>query len=144
MAKSPPADAAEDPQQMAAQFELVQRELQRMDRRLAALEGALVEAQQAAATVKALAEATGSQETLLPIGSGIHLHARVDPKAPVLMPIGAGYFVEDKPAAVATALEERVAAIAKSFQEANADAERLAQAGAAINERLSQYSSDAS
>ena len=135
-----PQDAPEDPRQLAAQFEFLQRQLQSVDRRLAQLEQALVEAQQAASTVQGLAEATGTQDTLLPIGSGVHVHAKVDPKAPVLLPIGAGYFTEGPAKDIVAALGERVEAITKSFQETSADAERLAQAAAAINERLSSMS----
>ena len=139
-ARDPPAgdDGPDDPRQLAAQFDLVQRELQRVDRRLAALEQALVEAQQAAGTVTALAEAGKEVEALMPVGSGVHLHARVDASRPVLMPLGAGYYTEDKPASVASALAERVDALGRQFQEASQDAERLAQAAAAINERLLQ------
>jgi prefoldin alpha subunit len=132
-------EAGDDPRQLSAQFELVQRELQRVDRRLAAIEQALVEAQQAAATVKALAEEGKTVETLVPIGSGVHVKASVDAAQPVLMPLGAGYYTEDKPATVAAALAERVEALGQQFQQASEEAERLAQAAAAINERLLQF-----
>lgn len=129
----------DDPRQLAAQFDLVQRELQRADRRLQALEEALVEAQQAAAALRTMAEAGGPQDILLPLGSGVHVAAQVDGAAPVLMPLGAGYFTEDKAAGVATALDERVKAIGAQFQEASQHAEQLAQVASAINERLSQF-----
>lgn len=130
---------AEDPRQLAAQFDLVQRELQRVDRRIAALEQAMVEAQQAASAVQALAgEAAGEVEALVPLGAGVHVPARIDAGAKVLMPLGAGYYTEDAPGAVAKALAERVEAIGRQFQEASEDAERLAQVGASINERLMQ------
>lgn len=131
--------AADDPRQLAAQFDLVQREMQRVDRRLQALEQALVEAQQATAALRSMAEAQGAQDILLPLGAGIHVAARVDGSQPVLMPLGAGYFTEDKAGDVATALEERVKAIGAQFEEASAQAEQLAQVAAAINERLSQF-----
>ncbi|MEK6976741.1 MAG: prefoldin subunit alpha [Candidatus Thermoplasmatota archaeon] len=135
-----PAQAPEDPRQLAAQFEFLQRQLQGVDRRLAQLEQALVEAQQAASTVQGLAEAAGAQDTLLPIGSGVHVHAKVDPSAPVLLPIGAGYFTEGPAKDIVAALGARVEAITKSFQETSADAERLAQAASAINSRLESLS----
>jgi prefoldin alpha subunit len=136
MASAPEAEPADDPRQLAAQLDLVQRELQRVDRRLASLEQALVEAQQAAGAVQALADASGPLDTLVPLGAGVHVAARLEGAAPVLMPLGAGYFTEDKPAAVAAALAERVKSIGEQFQRASADAEQLAQAAAAINERL--------
>jgi len=136
-----PADGPEDPRQLAVQFDILQRQLQATDRRLAQLEGALVEAQQAASTVAALAEASGTQDALMPLGSGVHVHAKVDPKAPVLLPVGAGYFTEGPAADVQAALKARVDAITRSFQETSADAERLAQAAAAINERIESLSS---
>jgi prefoldin alpha subunit len=129
---------ADDPRQLAAQLDLVQRELQRVDRRLSALEEALVEAQQAAGAVRHLAESATAQDILLPLGAGVHLHARVDGAAPVLMPLGAGYFTEDKAGSVAEALEQRVQAVSAQFQQASQDAERLAQVAAAINDRLLQ------
>jgi prefoldin alpha subunit len=132
-------EAMDDPRQLAAQFDLVQRELQRVDRRLAALEQALVEAQQAAGTVTALADEGKPVEALVPVGSGVHVKATVDASQPVLMPLGAGYYTADQPANVAAALAERVNALGKQFQEASEDAERLAQAAAAINERLLQF-----
>lgn len=132
---------ADDPGQLGAQFEAVQRELQRVDRRLAALEEALVEAQQAAGSVRHLAESPSAQDILLPLGAGVHLHAKVDGAAPVLMPLGAGYFTEDAAGSVAQALEQRVQAITAQFQQASQDAERLAQVAAAINERLLQLQS---
>lgn len=129
----------EDPRQLAAQFDLIQRELQRVDRRLSAIEEALVEAQQAAATVQAMADDGKPMETLVPIGSGVHVPAKIDAGAPVLMPLGAGYYTESKADAVAAALAERVKALGEQFSRASADAEQLAQAAAAINERLSSY-----
>ena len=130
----------DDPRQLAAQFDLVQREMQRVDRRLQALEQALVEAQQAAAALRSMADAQGAQDILLPLGAGIHVAARVDGSQPVLMPLGAGYFTEDKAGDVAAALDERVKAIGAQFEDASSQAEQLAQVAAAINGRLSQFS----
>jgi prefoldin alpha subunit len=133
-------EGEDDPRQLAAQFDLVQRELQKVDRRLQAIEEALVEAQQAASTVAAFAEAGGKPlDTLVPLGSGVHVAAKVEPDAAVLMPLGAGYFTEGKPADVAAALGERVTGLTQQFQQASSDAERLAQVAAAINERLLQF-----
>lgn len=143
MAQAPaagPVEPADDPRQLAAQFDLVQRQLQAVDRRLAQLEQALMEAQQAASTVEALAASSGVQESLVPLGSGVHLRAAVDPAAPVLLPIGAGYYTEGPAAGVTGALQERVASITQAFQQASAEAERLAQTASAINDRLNSLS----
>jgi len=131
-------DGEDDPRQLAAQFELVQRELQKVDRRLAALEEAMLEAQQAAAAVKHLGEAKAKQDILLPIGAGVHVSAHVDAAPALLMPLGAGYFTQGMPGNVADALDARAQSIARQFQDATQDAERLAQVAAAINERLLQ------
>jgi prefoldin alpha subunit len=136
-------DANPDPRQQMAQLELVQRELQRTERHLEALEQALVEAQQALGTVRHLAESQGTQEVLLPIGGGVHVRARVDPAAPVLMPIGAGYSTEGESAKVAQALEERVQSIARSYEQASQRAEELAGVAASLNDQLSQFSEPA-
>lgn len=140
MSRVPPGDGAEDPRQLAVQYDILQRQLQATDRRLAAIEQALVEAQQAATTVSSLAEAKGLQESLLPVGSGVHVRAVVDPSAPILLPVGAGYFTQGPAAEVTAALKARVEGLTRSFQDASADAERLAQAAAAINERLESFS----
>lgn len=131
-----PDGLAEDPRQLAAQMDLVQRELQRVDRRLAALEEALVEAQQAAGAVRHLADHVTEQEVLWPLGAGVHLRAKVDGAAPVLMPLGAGYFTEDAAASVAEALQQRAQSLTAQFQQASEDAQRLAQVAGAINDRL--------
>ncbi|MCA1819456.1 MAG: prefoldin subunit alpha [Halobacteriales archaeon] len=131
------ANAAPDPRQLMAQLDLVQRELQRAERRLASLEQAMVEAQQALGTVRHLAESSGTQSVLLPIGGGLHVRAAVDAGQDVLMPIGAGYSTPGKPAEVAQALEERVAAIGKAYEEAAARADELANVAGALNEQLS-------
>jgi prefoldin alpha subunit len=129
--------AAADPRQRMAQLDLVQRELQRAERRLASLEQAMVEAQQALGTVRHLAEAQGTHQVLLPIGGGLHVRAAVDAGQDVLMPIGAGYSTPGKPAEVAQALEERVAAISKAYDEAAQRADELANVAGALNEQLS-------
>lgn len=136
MADAP--EAPERPEQLMAQFEVVQRELQRMDRRMAAIEQQMLETQQAAAAVEALAQAGGPQEALVPLGAGVHVRAQVDGTAPVLLPLGAGYSTEAPPAEVARALQERVNAIQQAFEAASQDAEQLAHAAAAIQGRLSQ------
>ncbi|MEA3142977.1 MAG: hypothetical protein QOG31_301 [Thermoplasmata archaeon] len=130
------AEAGPDPRQVMAQLDLVQRELQRAERRLATLEQAMVEAQQALGTVRHLAESKELQNVLLPIGGGLHVRATVDAGQDVLMPIGAGYSTQGKAAEVAQALEERVASIGKAYEEAAQRADELANAAAALNEQL--------
>ncbi len=126
----------EDPRLLAAQFELVQRELSRVERRLGALQDALAETRQAASTLRSLAEATGLQETLVPVGAGIHVRATLDPAIAVVRPIGAGYATDATVADALAELESRAEAVQRSFQEASADADRLANTAAALNERL--------
>ncbi|HEX2066331.1 MAG TPA: prefoldin subunit alpha [Candidatus Thermoplasmatota archaeon] len=130
------AAAAPDPRQLMAQMDLIQRELQRAERRLAALEQAMVEAQQALGTVRHLAESGGVQQALLPIGGGLHVRAIVDATQDVLLPIGAGYSTPGKPVEVAKALEERVASLGRAYEEAAGRADELANAAAALNEQL--------
>ena len=128
---------ADDPRRLAAQFELVQRELARAERRLAALQDALIEAQQAIATLDAVAATPGSIEALVPIGAGVHVRAAVDPHALVLRPLGAGYATESSAAEAQRSLAARSEAVQRSFQEASEEADRLANTAAALNERLS-------
>jgi prefoldin alpha subunit len=141
MAASAAVPGPADARQLMAQLDLVQRELQRAERRLASLEQAMVEAQQALGTVRHLAETGSSQSVLLPIGGGLHVRATVDAAQDVLMPIGAGYSTPGKPAEVAKALEERVDGLGKMYDEAAQQADELANAAAAINDQLGDSSS---
>lgn len=126
----------DDPRQLMAQREILQRELSRMERRMAAIEEAMVEAQRAIATVRGLADASAT-DLLVPVGAGVHIKAQAIPGAAVLLPIGAGLLTEGKPDDVVAALEQRVKGINQSFDEASEEAEQLANAAAAIDERLS-------
>lgn len=129
-------DPGASPEQLMAQLGMLQREMERMDRRMAALESALMEAQEAASTVQALTEANGDVEALVPLGGGVHVRARLDAGAPVLLPIGAGYLTESGPAQVAEALRARVEALTDQFRQASQEAERVAQAAQAVNAEL--------
>jgi prefoldin alpha subunit len=135
-----PSDEGSDerPQQLAAQLGLLQREMERLERRLAALEQALMEAQQAAATLQELAGGARDVEALVPLGGGVHVKARIDAGAPVLLPLGAGYSTEATAQQVAEALRSRVESLTQQYRRANEEAERVAQAAAAINERLGE------
>jgi len=108
----------------------------RLDRRMATLEGALMEAQQAAATVQELGEAKGPLEAMVPLGGGVHVRARIDPQTPVLLPVGAGYSTEAAAAQVADALRARVDALAAQLRDTGEEANRVANAAAALNEQL--------
>lgn len=140
--KAAPAPAPEPdapaPEQLMAHMDLLRREMERMDRRMAALEQALVEAQQAAATVQALADQKGAIEALVPIGGGVHVKARIDASAAIILPLGAGYATESSASQVAEALRSRVEAITQQFRQANDEAERIAQAAQAVDEQLSR------
>lgn len=137
MATKPQADEeAARPEQLMAHLDLLQREMERMERRLAALEQAVMEAQQAAATVQELAQSKGTIEALVPLGGGVHVQARLEAGAPVLLPIGAGYFTESSAAQVGEALRQRVEALTQQFRQANEEAGRVAQAAQAVNAEL--------
>lgn len=131
-----------DPRQLAAQMELVQRELARLDRRMEALEQALVETQQGLSTVKFLAESTGPQQVLVSLGAGVQAFATVDASSKLISPIGAGYATEAPASDVAAALEKRLQSIQTEFNRAGAEAQRLSQAAAAMNQELSSLSAD--
>ena len=121
---------------MAAQLEIVQRELSRLDRRMGALEEALVASQQAVASVRFLAESAGSQEVLVGLGAGVQVKAKIDASTPVLVPIGAGYATEAPAADVVKVLEKRLEAVQEQFRRTSEEANRVAQAGQALNQEL--------
>src|SRR5688500_6364378 len=136
-----PEERAEDPRQLAAQFELVQRELARVESRLAALQDAMVETQQARSTVEHLANATAASDVFVPVGAGVHVRAAIRQDVAVLMPLGAGYATEAPPRDVATALDERQNAISAQFKAASEEADRLSAAAAALSDRLAAFQS---
>jgi prefoldin alpha subunit len=129
-------DAPEDPRRLLAQLEIVQRELERAERRMAALEGALMESQQAASTVRGMSERARPADALVPIGGGVHVRARVDGTAKLLLPIGAGYLTDATAAEALPALEARVKSITEQYRATAAEAEQLAQTAAALQQHL--------
>ena len=132
------AEEPEDPRRLYAQFEFVQRELGRVENRLEAIQDALVEANQAASTLRGLSESAG-REALVPIGAGVHVRATLATDA-VVRPIGAGYATDGSIEDAQAQLQARAEALQRSFHDASAEAERLATTAAAINERLSTLS----
>jgi prefoldin alpha subunit len=134
---SPAPNAQPDPRQMAAQLEIVQRELNRLDRRMEALEEALVGSQSAVTAVRFLAESSGSQEVLFGLGAGVQAKARLDAATPLLVPIGAGYATEAPAAQVVQVLEKRLAAVQEQFRRTSEEAQRVANAAQALNQELS-------
>jgi prefoldin alpha subunit len=136
-----PDDGPEDPRQLAAQLELVQRELARTQARLESIESAMIEANQAAATLRALADAAkdapaGGMEVLVPVGAGVHLHARLVKDARPVVPVGAGYAIEASPEAALATVERRIQDITETFNQVAGRAEQLGQAGAQLNMML--------
>lgn len=134
-----------DPRVLAAQLQLVQRELARTQERLDAIEAALVEANQAAATLRALAEGATTpegREILVPLGAGVHIHAQLLPGRQPIVPVGAGYAIEASPQAATATLERRIQDITESFNRAAQRAEELAQAGGQLNAMLAQFEDD--
>jgi prefoldin alpha subunit len=123
-----------------AQLDLVQRQAEATERRMEAIEQMVREAQQAAGTLRSLAQATGEQEVLLPLGAGVHIKAKVNPKDLAIVPVGSGYATEGDLDTAAKALEARVEEAAQAFQTTLQDMERLTQTAAALNERLAQLS----
>lgn len=141
----PPGDADDmpDPRQLSAQIQLVQRELARTQERLEAIESALVEANQAAATVRALTELPDNDkqngaQVLVPVGGGVHVHARLVPGTQPVVPIGSGYAIEASPQAALATLERRIQDITESFNRTADRADELAQAGAQMNSILAR------
>ena len=127
-------DDAPDPRQLAAQLELVQRELARTQARMEAIEAAMVEANQAAATLRALAD-TSESDVLVPVGAGVHVHARLLKASPVV-PVGAGYAIEASPQAALATLERRIQDITETFNQVAERAEQLGNAGAQLTAML--------
>lgn len=136
------ADDRTDPQQLAAQLQLLQRELGRLDRRLSALESTMMDVTRAAAAVQYLAEMDGPASLYVDVGGGVQAAVQVDPKAPLLMSLGAGYHTAKAPADVHAELTKRSQTIQEEFQRVSAEAQRVSQAASALNEHISSLPAD--
>lgn len=130
----------EEIQELASRYEVLQRELARLDQRLGALEEGVVEARRAESTLRGLLEREGEQEVLVPIGGGVYLRARVDPSAPLIRPVGAGYATEGGLADAAARMQERAADAQKQYDAARQEAQRVAQAAQETADRLQAHS----
>lgn len=113
-------------QDTMARFEMVQQALQTVDAQLARIEEASIDLRRAMSTLDAISDADGEQETLVPIGGGLHIRARVDASQAIVTPIGRGYAADMDVAAAREALAERAASTDKLLQERSQEAERLA------------------
>lgn len=116
---------ADDAQRMAMEMERTQRRLQAIDGRLGLLEQQLAELDQANTTLSGLAQVEAS-ESLVPIGGGVRLRATVDPAAPVMLDVGAGYTHETDLASAQAAVADRLTRVRQAYQAAEQEAEELA------------------
>lgn len=123
----------DDSQQVIAQYEATQAQLQQVDARLVRLEEMLLEQRRAAETLEALG---GEQEALVPIGAGLHVRARVVGDAPVVTPVGAGYAVDHDLPDARAALQRRLAETQGALETAGQQADRLAQTLQSLGMRL--------
>lgn len=123
----------DDGQQLIAQYEATQAQLQQVDARLGRLEEMLMEQRRAAETLEALG---GEQEALVPIGAGLHVRARVVGDAPIVTPLGAGYATDLDLDGAQVALQKRVAETQGALETAGQQADRLAQTLQSLGMRL--------
>lgn len=125
-------------QAAAAQYEQIQQRLQGLDQHLSRLEQALREIDLAKSTLSGLTD--GDQETLVPIGGGIRLHAAVDGSKPVFMDLGSGTTVETTAATALERLQARRESTQGAYQAADQEADRLARKLQEIQQSLSASS----
>lgn len=126
----------QDPQQLSLRFEQAQRELQLLDRHLAGLEQMLAELQEAKATLDGLQGDT-PLDTLVPIGGGIRIPARIDPTASAFVDLGAGYATEASLAEARSRITDRIQSTESAFRATSQEVEKVARTAQALAQRLS-------
>ena len=129
-----PSNNMEEPRRLAAQMEMLQRQLQGTERRLGAIEANIIELQQAAQTLRLLPEVEA--KILVPLGGGVHLRATVSPADPLIRPVGGNTSVEGSRNDALATVEGRVAQLTESYQATSGAADRLATAIQEINQQL--------
>ncbi len=125
-----------DGQDLMAQFEAVQQALQQVDAQLGRIEEQAIDLRRAIATLEALEENAGDQETLVPIGGGVHVRARVSSDRAVVNPIGRGYAADVDLATAKAALEARSKEAEGLLQQKSQEAQRLATTAQRIAQQL--------
>ncbi len=121
-------------QDLMAQFEAVQQALQQVDGQLGRIEEQALDLRRAIATLEALQETTGDQETLVPIGGGVHVRARITSERAVVNPIGRGYAADMDLDGAKAALEARAQEAEGLLTQKTQEAQRLA----SMAQRLAQ------
>ncbi len=125
---------------LMAQFEAVQQALQQVDGQLARIEDQAIDLRRAIATLEALAEATGEQETLVPIGGGVHVRARITAERPIVNPIGRGYAADVDLDGALQALAARAKEAEQLLAQKSQEAQRLAATAQRIAQQLQSSS----
>ncbi len=133
--------AEEDPQQVIAQYEATQAQLQQLDGRLSRLEEVLLELRRSKSTLESL---EGDQEALVPIGAGLHVRARIAGAAPVVTPVGAGYAADKSVDDAKAMLDAQMAETSAAMESSSAQAERLARSMQALTQKLQSMQQDSS
>ncbi len=118
-----------------AQFEAVQQALQQVDSQLVHIEEQAMDLRRAIATLEAIGE-SDEHETLVPIGGGVHVRARVTSDRPVVNPIGRGYAADVDIATAMSTLEARAKEAETLLQQKTQEAQRLASMGQRIAQQL--------
>lgn len=131
---------ADDGEAMMAQFEAAQQRLQALDARMGRLDQAARELRSARETLTAMEGAEGEQETLVPIGGGVHLRARVDPSQLVVAPLGRGYAADRGLEAAKAAIQERLDETTQALEADNQEAQQLAQSAQQLAQQLQSRS----
>lgn len=126
----------DDPQEIMAQLQMLQGRLQAVDRQSALIERDLNEAQQASDTLRGLEEGDGELAVMVPVGGGVQVPARVEPKSTVLMQIGAGYATRGGIPDALERLRAQVETLQEQLAQVNTEADRLVQTGQVLQQKL--------
>ncbi len=123
-----------DQQELMTRFEMLQQALSSIDGQLARIEQQVVDLQQAEATLEAMSEA-GDQATLVPIGGGLHVRAKLV-GGPVVTPVGRSYAADMDLDAAKEHLADRLEEAQKLMQQKTQEAETLAAQARSIAAKL--------
>ncbi len=125
--------ADEDPQQIVAQYEATQAQLQQLDARLTRFEEALIELRRAKSTLESL---DASQDALVPIGAGLHVRAQILGDAPVVTPLGAGYAADQSVDDAMARIDSQLTETQSAMESASSQAQSLAQSMQVLTQKL--------
>ena len=126
-------------QELSARFQQYQAQAESIARQLNMLQITINDVETALATVTALQEVPAGKETLVPIGFGTFVNAKLTDPDRVVIGIGAGVSVEKKIDDAKPFLEKRKEELAKFYEQLNNTMAKIGQEMQSIQKLAQKY-----